>query len=256
MRRHRPSGRFVSLARLRNPVFYGSGTETPYMKTIFLLLMTSGVAFSAPGGKTTCTDAGVNFTITDQTPGTPGLSSDGGGPYVNAENGVIGRINCDGDSLELSGSRHSLLLLGAALNGSAPSWANSPAPVAFFNILLGSYFNNAEPDPSFYSMTTYLEVTMATPNLGYFFDLESPNASAGGSLSPAKGVNTPLTTTPVNVTHYPQVVDGSGNVTQPETWVVTPVSSPAVGTLMSNAKGGLHALGQFNTAFSIVVTRQ
>lgn len=227
------------------------------MRTIFLSLLTVGLTLSAEGGKNSCTDASANFTIMDQPTGNPGLSSDGGGPYVNGENGVIGRINCDGESLELSGSRPSLLLLGTALNGGAPSWANSPAPVSFFNIPLGNYFNNAEPDPSNYpTFTTYLKVTMASPNLGYFFDLENPTATAP-LQPPSSGVNTlSTTTTLVNVSHYPQVVDAGGNVTQPETWIVTPFSSPAVGTLLSNQKGGVRQVGQFATAFYIVVTRQ
>ena len=227
------------------------------MKMIFLTLLAAGLSLTAQGGKpASCTDAGANFTITDQSAGNPGLSSDGGGQYVNGESGVIGRINCDGDSLELSGSRHSLLLLGAALNGGAPGWAGNSAPVAFFNIPLGSHFNNAEPDPSTYTITTYFKVTMASPHLGYYFDLENPNANAGGLQSPSSGVNTPNITTLVNVTHYPQMVDVSGNVTEPETWIVTPYSSPAVGTLLSNVKGGLRPVGQFDTAFSITVTRQ
>src|SRR5579872_2289036 len=101
------------------------------MKMIYLAVLAAAVTLSAKGGKSSCTDAGANFTITDQPAGSPGLSSDGGGQYVNGESGVIGRINCDGDSLELSGSRQSLLLLGAAVNGSAPGWASSSAPVAF-----------------------------------------------------------------------------------------------------------------------------
>ena len=227
------------------------------MKRIMICLaaMATALTLSAKGGKTSCTDAGANFTIADQSG--PGLSSDGAGQYINSENGVIGRINCNGESLELSGTRHSFLLLGTPLTGGYPNWASSSAPVAFFNIPLGIKFNNAEPDPNNYTITTYFEVTMATPNLGYYFDLENPGAGMSiGLSSPSTAVNTPAVTTPVSVTHIPQVVDQFGNVTESETWVVTPLTTPAVGTLLSNLKGGLRPVGQFSTAFTITITRQ
>jgi hypothetical protein len=211
------------------------------------LSLSPGLSLSAKGGKTSCTTAGANFDIAYISSG-PGLSSDGGLQYVNGELGVIGRINCDGQSLELSGVRHSYLTLGAALSGTKPAWADSPAPVAFFNIPLGKYFNNAQPDPMVRDFTTYLKVTMASPNLGYYFNMENPDADAPLN-APGGGVNTPLSTTLVNVHHIPAGSD-------PETWVVTPGASPAVGTLMSNAKGGLRTVGQFDAPFSITVTRQ
>lgn len=213
------------------------------------LSLTPGLSPSAKGGKTSCTTAGANFDIAYISSG-PGLSSDGGGPYVNGDlnGGVIGRINCNGQSLELSGVRHSILTLGAALSGTNAPWGHDPAPVAFFNIPLGKYFNNAQPDPAPWDHTTYLKLTMASPNLGYFFNMENPAADAPLN-SPDGGVNTPLTTILVNVQHIPA---GSG----PETWIVTPGASPAVGTLMSNIKGGLRTVGQFDTPFSITVTRQ
>jgi hypothetical protein len=124
--------------------------------------------------------------------------------------------------------------------------------VAFFNIPLGKYFNNAQPDPAPWDHTTYLKVTMASPNPGYFFDMENPGADAPLN-GPDRGVNTPLTTILVNVHHTPA---GSNN---PETWVVTPIldsDGRAVGTLMSKLNGGLRAVGQFDAAFSITVTRQ
>jgi len=218
------------------------------------LSLSPGLSQSAKGGKTSCTTVGANFDIQYiPAPGT-GLSSDGGGPYVNGDlnGGVIGRINCNGQSLELSGVRHSYLTLGAALSGTKPAWADSPAPVAFFNIPLGVYFNNAQPDPKERYFKTYLKVTMASPNLGYFFNMENPDADAPLN-DPDRGVNTPLTTILVNVHHIPA---GSNPVTDPETWVVTPAASPAVGTLMSNVKGGLRAVGQFDAPFNITVTRQ
>jgi hypothetical protein len=215
------------------------------MKTLCLAVLVAAMSLSAQG-KHSCTNGGANFTIADDV---PGMSSDGGGQYINGEQGVIGRINCDGDSLELSGTRHAYLTLGTAISGTAPSWADGQAPVAFFNIPLGQFFNNAEPNPYNFSFTTYLEITMGEPNLGYYFDMENPGANAPLN-APSKGVNTPFSTTLVNVAHY------AATATAPETWVVTPASNPAIGTLMANLKGGLHAVGQFYLPFSITVTRQ
>ncbi len=221
------------------------------------LSLSPSLSVPAKGGKTSCTTAYANFTIADYS---PGLSSDGinNGQYVNGVDGVIGRINCNGQSLELSGTRHSNLTLGAAgLNGTTP-WSTSP--VAFFNIPLGSYFNNAQPDPVERNFTTYLKLVMASPNNGYFFNLENPGADAPLN-DPDRGVNTPLVTTLVHVHHIP--ADASAMPPTPETWVVTPeppadgsADNPVVGTLMSNLKGGLRVVGQFNAPFSITVTRQ
>jgi len=224
------------------------------MKSIYVaavlavaLSLSPTLSLSAGGGKASCTTVGANFTIADNA---PGMSSDGAGTYFNGVDGVIGRINCNGQSLELSGLSGGrsvkLNLGGGLLNGTAPAW--STGPVAFFNIPLGIYFNNAQPDPTVRDFTTYLKVNMASPNPGYFFNMENPDAEAPLN-DPTRGLNTPLTTILVNVHHTPV---GSG----PETWVVTPSASPAVGTLMSNAKGGLRAVGQFDAPFSITVTRQ
>jgi len=215
------------------------------MKKVCLAVLAAVMSLSAQKQQT-CTTAGANFAVADYV---QGMSSDGAGEYVNGEQGVIGRINCNGQSLELSGTRHTYLTLGTAINGTAPSWAGSPAPVAFFNIPLGIFFNNGEPNPNNFSLTTYLDVTMGSPNLGYYFDMQNPNQSAGLS-APMKGVNTPLVTALVSVIHY------AATPTAPETWVVTPGSSPVIGTLSSNLKGGLRAVGQFNLPFSITVTRQ
>jgi len=227
------------------------------MKSILLaavlavaLCLSPGLSPSAKAdrGKSSCTTLGANFEITDNS---PGLSSDGQIFYENGVGGVIGRINCNGQSLELSGDRHPTLTLGAALSGTNAPWGNDPAPVAFFNIPLGIYFNNAQPDPNDRYFTTYLKLTLASPNLGYFFNMENPDADAPLN-DPDRGVNTPQTTILVNVHHTPA---GSG----PETWVVTPIldsNGHAVGTLMANVKGGLRTVGQFDAPFSITVTRQ
>jgi hypothetical protein len=211
------------------------------------LSLSPGLSSPAKGGKTSCTTAGANFDIT-YIPSGPGLSSDGGLLYENGVAGVIGRINCNGQSLELSGARHSTLTLGDALSGTNAPWGHNPAPVAFFNIPLGNYFNNAQPDPALWDHTTYLKVTMADPNLGYFFNMENPDSDAPLN-APDRGVNTSLTTIKVNVHHTPAGPD-------PETWIVTPDAGPAVGTLMANVKGGLRTVGQFDVPFHITVTRQ
>ena len=221
------------------------------------LSLTPGLSPSAKGGKpSSCTTVGANFTIADHdADNIPfALSSNGYGTYVNGVDGVIGRINCNGQSLELSGTQHPMLNLGARLlNGALP--IEPSAPVAFFNIPLGSSFNNAQPDPAPWDHTTYLKVTMASPNPGYFFNMENPDAYLPLN-DPDRGVNTPLATILVNVHHTPE---GFDPVTDPETWVVTPVlnsDGKAVGTLMSNVKGGLRTVGQFDAPFSITVTRQ
>jgi hypothetical protein len=109
---------------------------------------------------------------------------------------------------------------------------------------------------------------MASPVGGYYFDMENPLATAGGLNAPESGVNTSTcSTTAVNVQHY-----GAGtyqsNPSAPETWVVSPVSSPAscsgsvnaynVGTLLgSKPRGsGLETVGQFDLPFLIIIERQ
>lgn len=226
------------------------------------LSLSPGLSQPAKGGKTSCTTVGANFTIADSFAGNPtALSSNGGSFYTNGDPGVIGRINCNGQSLELSvsGARQpSLNLGGRLLNGTLP--IASSAPVAFFNIPLGMYFNNAQPTEGDFPFTTYLKVTMASPNLGYFFNMENPNADAPLN-DPARGVNAPLVTTLVHVHHIP--ADAAATPPIPETWIVTPeppadgsAAYPVVGTLMSNVKGGLRAVGQFDAPFNITVTRQ
>ena len=233
------------------------------LAAVLAAALTIAPSLSSPakaGKPSSCTTAGANFIIAD---GPTGLSSDGGGQYVNGENGVIGRINCNGESLELSGTRRSNLNLGGTvLNGSAP-WSTSP--VAFFNIPLGVYFNNAQPDPTERNYTTYLKLVMASPNNGYFFNLENPDADAPLN-DPDRSLNAPLVTTLVHVHHCPANADPTTTncpANTPETWVVTPeppadgsADHPVVGTLMSNLKGGLRTVGQFNAPFSITVTRQ
>ena len=101
------------------------------MKTVWLTLLAASLSFSAQGGKSGCTDAPVTFTVIDNN---PGMSSDGNGPYLNGQNGVIARLNCDGDSAELSGTRFVYLSLSLLVDGTAPAWTTSPGPVSFFNI--------------------------------------------------------------------------------------------------------------------------
>jgi hypothetical protein len=235
------------------------------MKAVYLTLLAAGLSLSAQGGKSSCTDAALSFTVTDNN---PGMASDGNGSYLNGANGVIARLNCDGDSAELSGTRPVYLNLSLLVDGTAPSWTTSQAPVLFFNIPFGNYFFNAQPQAGSYSFTTYLKATMASPNTGYYFDMENPAGIASGLNAPDSGVNTSTcTTTAVNVTHY-----GAGtyqnNPGAPETWVVSPVSSPAsctgavyaynVGTLLKkNPHGnGQEIVGQFDLPFLIVIQRQ
>lgn len=234
-------------------------------KSFCLAVLAAGLSLSAQGGKPGCTDAGVTFTVT-VTDNNPGMSSDGNQTYANGVGGVIARLNCDGDSAELSGTRPVYLNLSKLLDGTAPAWTANPAPALFFNIPFGKYFNNPLPSPSS-TFTTYLKVTMASPNAGYYFDMENPNADAPLN-SPDSGVNTTTcTTTLVNVVHY-AAGTYQNNPSAPETWVVSPDSSPAscsgsvsgynVGTLLGpKPRGnGLETVGQFDVPFLITIQRQ
>jgi len=254
------------------------------MRIVVLTALTAAISLTAQAGKpgsgssSRCTDTYVSFTIADyQT----GMSSDNvvgksyGNIYANGVNGVIARFNCDGDSAELSGDtvRSSYLNLGTALDGKAPSWAGSPAPIAFFNIPFGNCFNNADPTTCSH-FTTYLKLTMGAPNTGSYFDMENASTSAGGLQSPASGVNNPCATAQVEVTYYPAGTPAatvpvptppapSTGTGAPNTWYVVPLSSLSscgaaptplyIGTLYSGQTKTQDIVGQFNIPFQILI---
>ncbi len=234
------------------------------MKTMLLVLLAAGSTVSAQGGKpASCTNAPVRFTIEDHN---PGLSSDGKelGTYTNG-NGVTAILNCNGESAELAGTRPTYLNLNFSqppLDGTGPSWPAS-APISFFNIPFGKFFNNAQPDPNTYSFTTYLKVTMASSNPGFFY-MENPNATAPLN-PPSSGVNNSYcNTTLVNVDHYPA---GTYQTGAPETWVVYPDPNPQpplctgpitvnnVGTVEYSLPKNKTGTAQFSVPFMITIQR-
>lgn len=251
------------------------------MRTVLMAMLAAGLCVSVQAGKPgggggggCTTSPPVNFTVVDYN---PGIASDGGGQYVSGVSGVIGRLNCNGDSAELSGARHTFLNLGTPLDGKSPSWSGSPGPISFFNIPFGNCFNNGAPNcPSF---LTYLKVVMLSPASG-FFNMENSTGAVGGLQAPSGGMNSPCMTAQVQVTHYdagtypgtpaaaipvPSAPAASSNTGAPETWYVAPVASlsscgsePAPlypGTLYGSQIKATSVIGQFSTPFVIVVQR-
>ena len=231
------------------------------MKTTLLVLLVGGSIVSAQGGKpASCTNAPVRFTITDKN---PGLSSDGNETYTNG-NGVTAILNCNGESAELAGTRPTYLNLDFSqpLDGTGPAWPAS-APISFFNIPFGKFFNNAQPDPNDYTFATYLKVTMASSNPGFFY-MENPGPTA--ALNPPNpGVNNSYcNTTLVYVHHYPA---GTYQIGAPETWVVYPDPSPQpplctgaltvnnVGTVEYSLPKNKTGTAQFSVPFMITIQR-
>jgi hypothetical protein len=224
----------------------------------------SVIAKNAAAGKpVSCTNAPVNITITDFS---PGISSDNavnagfGNTYVHGQNGVNARLNCNGQTIELSGARPAYLNLQQSLVDAGPapmpSWINTPTPIGFFNIYLGSFFNNAQPSATNFTFTTYFRATTSNGGLDqlYFYNMENPTANALSGANPI--FNTICTTSLVYVTHY---AAGTylGNPLAPETWVVKPDVNPAscasntnaynVGTLVVSQTKARNVVGQFST---------
>ena len=233
------------------------------MKTMLLALLAASVTVPAQGKPSSCTNAPVNITIQNFN---PGISSDGSGTYENGVNGVKAILNCNGQSIELSGTRPTYLNLtfSQPLDGTAPAWS-SPAPIAFFNIPLGIYFNNAQPfGTQKITFTTYLKTTMA--NSAGFFYMENPSASAPLN-APGSGVNNSnCTTSLVYVDHYPAGVYATD---APETWDVYPDLNPQpplcigpiteynVGTVVYPlGKGNKSGTAQYSAPFHILIQRQ
>jgi len=224
---------------------------------MLLALLAGSLTVSAQGGKpSSCTNAPVNITIQDFN---PGISSDGSGTYANGTGGVKAILNCNGQSIELSGIRPSYLnVTSPPLYGTAPAWPNS-APIAFFNIPLGNNFNN--PQPQF---TTYLKATMA--NSAGFFYMENPNATAPLNPADSDVNNSICTTSLVYVDHYPA---GTylNNTAAPETWDVYsdlnsaqcagPLNVSSVGTAVYPlGKGNKTGTAQYSAPFHMLVQRQ
>lgn len=238
------------------------------MKMVCLAAMTAALSLFAKG---TCTDAPVTFAIQYYAPSSPGMSSDSVGPtYTYGGNGIKTAIlNCDGESAELSVdgvNRNVYLNLGAPgslIDGTDP--LPNPAPIAFFNIPFGSCFDNAQPssNPSCSSFQTYLKVNLVAS--GYYFDMQAPGLTIP-LQQPGSGVNEPCTTSIVDVTHSPEVLNPDGSLNTPEMWVVTPDSASEtclgasvtdVGTLAipATTKHGSGSGAQFHVPFSMIITR-
>jgi hypothetical protein len=232
------------------------------MKIMLLVLLAAGATVSAQGGKpASCTNVPVSFTFEDHN---PGLSSDGNVTYTNG-NGVTAILNCNGESAELAGTRPTYLNLNFSqpLDGTGPSWPAS-APISFFNIPFGKFFST-QLDPNKYSFTTYLKVTMASSNPGFFY-MENPNATAPLN-PPSSGVNnSTCNTTLVNVDHFPAGTY-QNQTGAPETWVVYPDPTPQtplcsgsptvynVGTVEYSLPKNKTGTAQFSVPFKITIQR-
>lgn len=239
------------------------------MKSICLAaVLAAALSLSAQGGK--CNDPGLIFTIsstyTDPSTGTgnnAGLLPDNQGPYINGTSGVKAVINtCNGSdgatlSPGTSGRTVWLNLVNKVDTTRTPSWTSNPAPVLFFTIPNITYLSATVPGP----FTTYMKVTMAAPNSGYYFDMENSDAMAPFN-PPSPNINAPCFTALVRVQHIPATADGSTK----ETWIVWPDSSPAsctggvtgsqVGTLLASGHPNPVSAGQFTVPFYITIQRQ
>ena len=80
-----------------------------------------------------------------------------------------------------------------------PSWINTPTKIGFFNIYLGSFFNNAQPSATNFTFTTFFRATSSLDQL-YCFNMENPAANA--VIGANSLLNTICTTSLVYVTHY------------------------------------------------------
>lgn len=238
------------------------------MKMLYLAVLAAAFTLQAQGGK--CTNPGLIFTITspytDPLTGAgynSGLLSDGNGPYANG-GGVTAVLDlCNGsDGATLTpGSNRKVWLLLSNLVGSTtltPAWTSQPAPILFLTIPFGLNVSNTTGN---YSFTTYLKVTMASPNSGYYFNMENPNATAPFN-PPGSDENVPCTASIVHVQHTAAVAGVSA-----ETWTVWPDSTPIacgnssfsqIGTLglSSPPKKGPVNAGQFSVPFYITIQRQ
>ena len=243
------------------------------MKLIFVA--TAAALLSAPAfaGKCGDVDIPVSFTISStytdpsnaQLTYNSGILSDGGGAYINGQQGVSALIHtCNGSNgttLQTSnGSRYVIWDFRNAVytNTLTPSWTQKPVTNTGFTFanLLYSY------SPSLnYSFTTYMQYVYFQ-SLSYAFSMQNPNATAPFN-SPDANVNSPCMTSLVNVTHY------AATDISKETWIVWPDSTPVnctspvsgshaqVGTLRTHAQHGpdLVGAGQFTVPFYITIQR-
>ena len=246
------------------------------MKHVCLLAMATALSLFAKGGTGRCTNTNnnVSFTILDNN---PGITSDGGGAYLDQTGStVLARLNCNGQSAELSGigttgSRHAFLNL-----------ANAPfnqADIGFFNIPFGNCFTFAETDTAantgsagscgqFY---TYLKVMTSANSVAYFFNMENQQSdTVGGLNAPLSGINNGCETSQVQVTYYPAgaypgpsptplvAPPVSSNTGAPATWYVAPIPSISgcsgyPGALYAGQTNNKGFVGHFDSPFVIVI---
>lgn len=239
------------------------------MKTLQLgFCLTAFAAVVQGAGK--CSDIPVSFTLsstyTDPATGAAmisGILPDNGGTYVNGINGVIALIHtCNGSngaSLNPGPNRTLTydLTHRVASDSSTPAWTGSPLTTAssFFSFANLLYRYDANSTPSF---TTYLK-NVAFGN-GYYLGMENPVATA--PVNAPEAINTPCTTSLVNVKHIPATT----NPTTPESWIVWADSTPQscngasaqeIGALYQYGKAGsISAVnGQFSVPFYMTITR-
>ena len=243
------------------------------MRLACLAAMATILSASAFGSKCGDVDIPVSFTISSSYTNPSGtdsynsaILSDGGGAYVNGQQGVSALIHvCNGSNgatLQISsGPRYVLWDFRNAVytNSLTPSWTQSPVTNSGFTFanLLYSY----SPSTT-YSFTTYIKYARFQSSLTYEFAMENPGATAPFN-PPDVNMNAPCITSLVKVTHIPATSSSK------ETWIVWPDSAPAsctspvsgshaqVGTLRTPPQHGPDwvSAGQFTVPFYITIQR-
>lgn len=239
-----------------------------------ICLATIAAVLSAPAFARKCSDVDipVSFTIsssyTDPS-GTgsysSGILSDGGGAYVNGQQGVSALIHvCNGSNgatLQISsGTRYVRWDFRNAVytNSLTPSWTQSPVTNSGFTF--ANLLYNYDPSAT-YSFSTYIQYARFQ-SLTYTFAMQNPGASAPFN-PPDVNMNAPCITSLVKVTHIPATTSSK------EYWIVWPDNTPAsctspvsgshaqVGTLRTPPQHGPGwvSAGQFTMPFFVTIQR-
>ncbi len=234
----------------------------------------------------------ISLAVTFATPISPGISSDGLGAYVDGQSGVSAKIQICGtyyDAVIQLGAQNSTRNVtydfsGSTVNyipGVTPQWTQSSSPFLakpLFNVnQIADNVNLASSNPAYYrpganyTFTTYMwNGGITSPDGGKYalmYVSSDPVSDTGfGFVNTSSSVvNTPYSTSLVQVTHY--AATGSS----PETWVVVPIANCSgtcdadqypgvVATLLSVTSTRntttLTNVGQFNMPFQMTLTRR
>lgn len=242
------------------------------MKVICLPMLAIAVTASIYAANCSSVDIPISFTIsstyTDPSSSisySADIISDGGGAYINGQQGVTALIHvCNGSNgatlVTRNGSRYVTWNFQNAVDTNAltPSWTNSPMNNFTFTVANLLYSYNPS---STYSFTTYLDLANFNLSTGaYYFNMQNPSANAPFN-APGANVNSPCDTSLVNATHIP------ATSTSKETWIVWPSDSPVfcsstvtgqhaqVGTLTTTGHPNPVSVGQFTLSFFITIQR-